>query len=334
MASTAMTVMVTGASGHVGNNLVRALLSQGRHVRCLVREDARGIEGLHVEQVKGDVLRPESLVAAFSGIETVFHLAGRISVVSGDEQLVHEVNVEGTRNVVEACVKCGVGRMIHFSSIHALRQDPLDVPLSESRPLVEGTDFLPYDRSKAQGEKEIITGLDRGLDVIVLKPTAILGPYDFKPSYMGDVLLRLCRGQLPALVEGGYDWVDVRDVALGAIAAENRGKPGERYILSNEWVALKDLASMWGEIAGVKIPRFVCPLWLARVGAVFSTPLAQLTHSRPLFSSGSIGAIRGGNTQVSHAKATAELGYQPRPIRRTLEDTYRWLQETDRVQPR
>ena len=326
-----MTVVVTGASGHLGNNLVRALLADDRRVRCLVHEDERAIEGLDVEQVRGDVLDPNSLLKAFSTAETVFHLAGRVSIVKGDSELVRDVNVKGTRNVVDACLKSGIKRLIHFSSIHVLRQDPSDEPLTERSPLAEGGDSFPYERSKVLGEKEIMTALDRGLDVIVLNPTAIVGPYDFKPSPVGEVLLRLYRGQLPALVEGGYNWVDARDVALGAIAAENMGKPGDRYILSNEWLSLNDLAKTWGEICRVKIPSFVCPLWLARIAVPFATLYAQLTDTRPLFTNSAITVVGTGNRQISHAKATSELGYRPRPIRRTLEDTWRWLQETGRL---
>ena len=326
-----MTVVVTGASGHVGNNLVRALLSEGRDVRCLVHEDTRAIEGLHVERVKGDVLHPESLVAAFASTQTVFHLASRISIVSGDEQLVHDVNVEGTRNVVEACLKCGVGRMIHFSSIHALRLDPYDEPLTEARPLAEGDNLLPYDRSKSLGHREVIAAARKGLDAVILNPTGILGPYDFKPSLMGDLLLKLCQGKLFALVEGGYNWVDVRDIALAAIAAEKKGKTGGHYILSGEWVALIDLAAMWSEISGAKIPRWVFPLWLAGAAAHLSTFYARLTHSRPLFTSESLAVVRQGSRHVSHDKATADLGYHPRPIRKTLEDIHVWLVETRRL---
>jgi len=327
-----MTVTVTGASGHIGNNIVRSLLAERRRVRCLVHADESAIKGLDLERVKGDVLRPESLAAAFSGAETVYHLAGRVSIVRDDEKVVHAVNVFGTRNVVDACLKCGVKRLIHFSSIHALRQDPQDEPLTETRQLVEGDDLPPYDRSKSLGEKEIIAGLRRGLDAVVVNPSGIVGPYDFKPSPTGEMLLKLSCGKLSALVAGGYDWVDVRDVALGAIAAERKGKIGERYILSGEWVALKDLAAMWGEIARVKVPELVFPLWLARLAAPFSTLYAELIHSRPLFTSDSVKVVSKGNRHVSHAKATAELGYHPRPIRRSLEDTYAWLVETGRLQ--
>jgi len=189
-----MTVVVTGASGHVGANLVRALLDEGRPVRALVHANRQALAGLDIEMVEGDIANPESLLKAFDGAEVVYHLAATISLLMDSWPLLERVNVTGTRNVVEACLRSGIRRLVHFSSIHALRQEPLETTVDELRPLVDSPRCPPYDRSKAAGEIEIHRGLERGLDAVIINPTAIIAPYDYRPSRFGQILLDLARG--------------------------------------------------------------------------------------------------------------------------------------------
>jgi dihydroflavonol-4-reductase len=326
-----MTVVVTGAAGHLGGNLVRILLERGQAVRTLVRRDRRAIAGLDVEVVEGDICDPASLRRAFAGAQVVYHAAAYISILRSEWPHLEAVNVVGTRHVVAACLECGVRRLVHFSSIHAIMQEPLDSPVDESRPLVDGRSCSPYGRSKAAGEGEVRRGIERGLDAVILNPTAISGPYDFRPSHFGEVLLYLGRGALPALVNGGFDWVDARDVAAGAICAAERSPGGASYLLSGHWVSLPQIATMVERITGVHAPWFVCPLGLARVSAPLATAAACLIRRRPLFTSVSVEALCG-NRRVSHERATRELGYQPRPFRETLTDTLRWFAEDGRLE--
>lgn len=320
------TVVVTGASGHLGANLVRALLERGAHVRVLVHQDRRALVGLNVECVEGDVADPVSVERALAGARVVFHAAGLISLLRTEWPRLEAVNVIGTRNVVDACVKVGVARLVHFSSVHALVQEPLDVPVDETRPLVDSHRCPPYDRSKAAAEREVLRGLERGLDAVILYPTAMIGPHDYRPSHLGAVLLALARGKLPALVAGGFDWVDVRDVVEGALRAAELAPPGGRYLLSGHWASIEELATLAARITGVSAPNWVCPMALARIGAPFATWWALLSGRRPLFTSVSLEALRS-NPSISHARATRELGYQPRPLFDTLADTYRWFAE-------
>jgi dihydroflavonol-4-reductase len=317
----------------VGGNLVRALLERGYRVRALARQDRRPLEGLDLEMVDGDVSDPASLERAFSGADRVFHLAARISIAPGDEEEVHRVNVLGVRNVVAACLKTKVKRLLHMSSIHAMAADPLDQPIDEQRPLATGDHLLPYDKSKAAGEREIIAGIERGLDAVRVNPTAILGPYDYRPSRMGEVLLDLYYGRLPALVEGGFDWVDVRDIVDGAIAAAEKGKRGDKFLLSGERRTIRELAALAQEITSKSAPWFTTPMWLARAAAPFATAYAKAVGRRPLFTSASLHALR--NHQfVSHEKATRELGYNPRPLRETLQAAYDWFGQNGYLAPR
>ena len=234
-----MTVVVTGATGHLGGNLVRALLSQGRRVRALIHRDRRGLADLDVELCEGDICDPASLRQAFQGADVVYHTAAHVSIVSDEWALLEKTNIVGARNVLDAVQACGVRRLIHFSSIHALEQEPLDEPLDESRALATSRRVAPYDRSKAMGDSEVRRAAGQGLDAVILYPTAIIGPYDWRPSHVGDVLLALCCRRMPALVSSGFDWVDVRDVVAGALQAEHVAAPGSRYLLSGHWASVK-----------------------------------------------------------------------------------------------
>lgn len=319
-----MTVVVTGASGHLGANLVRALLARGEQVRVLVHRDRRAVAGLDVEVVEGDICVPDSLARVFSGADLVYHAAVQISLSMGDWPLLERVNVVGTGNVVQACRQAGVRRLIHFSSIHALRHGAAGDVVDETCPLVDSSRCPPYDRSKAAAEREVRRGIAAGLDAVLLNPTAMIGPYDYRPSHFGQVLWLLAGGELPALVAGGFDWVDVRDVAEGAIRAAERAPAGAQYLLSGHWVSLPEIAAMVESISGVPAPRLVCPESLARLGLPFAWAYARLTGRRPLYTRVSLRALRY-SSQVSHARATRELDYHPRPFRETLVDTLGWF---------
>jgi len=325
-----MITAVTGATGHVGANLIRALLEQGRTVRVLVRTDRRAIEGLNVETVEGNIDDPESLCRAFDGVEVAYHLATYISLLMSEWPQCEMVNVNGTRNVVEACLHTGVRRLVHFSSIHALEQEPKDIPVDEMRPLVTSRRCPPYDRSKAAGEREVREGIERGLDAVIINPTGIIGPYDYKPSYFGEVLLSFARGNMPALIDAGFNWVDVRDVVKGAMQAEKRASTGVKYLLSGHWASMRDLAAMVAGAINVSCPGFACPLWVADIGAPFATAFARLAGKRPLYTRVALMALRG-NRSISHERATRELDYHPRPLSQTIADTLRWFEENGQL---
>ena len=325
-------VAVTGAAGHVGANLVRSLLAQGRRVRALVREHTAGIDGLPVEVVRCDVTDVQACRRALAGAQIVYHLAARISVGWDPPGPVEAVNLGGTRNVVEACLACGVQRLIHFSSIHAFAADPVDGVIDESRPLARNQPHtLIYDRTKAEGERQVMAAVARGLDAVIVNPSSVIGPFDFAPSAMGEALIEIHNGRFPALVGGaGFDWVDVRDVVASALQAETRGRKGEHYLLTGHWLSFVELAQLWGRVSGAKIPRLVAPMWLARAGAPFVAGWSRLRGQRPLFTSDSLRVLRN-HRRISHARADAELGHNPRPLEETLRDTYQWFKQAGRL---
>jgi dihydroflavonol-4-reductase len=325
-------VAVTGAAGHIGANLVRALLAQGRAVRALVWKNTAGIDGLPVEVVQCDVTDAEACRRALAGAQTVYHLAARISVGWDPPAPVEAVNIAGTKNVIEACLANRVQRLVHFSSIHAFAADPADGVITEARPLAENQpQTLLYDRTKAEAERQVAAAVARGLDAVIVNPSAVLGPNDFAPSAMGQVLLDLHRGRFPALIaDAGFDWVDVRDVVASALLAECRGRKGEHYLLTGRWLSLVDFAQLWGKVSGAKIPRMVVPMWMARAAAPFAAGWARLWRRRPLFSSDSLRVLRN-HRQINHACANAELGHNPRPLEETLRDTYQWFKQAGKL---
>ncbi len=321
-----MKVSITGGSGHVGSNLCRILLEQGYEVKVLSHIDDSGFRGLTVETVKGDVLDPDSLNELVKDAEVVFHLAARISISKRDKKDLFKVNVDGTRNVIAACKQQHVKRFIHFSSIHALNHSPVDKPMDEHRHLVENSPIL-YETTKAKGEKLVREAYPNNLEVIIINPTAIIGPYDFKPSLLGQALIRIYKNTLPGLVPGGYDWVDVRDVCQAAVAAIHKGKPGESYIVSGNWKSLKELSEKVHEVTGRKTPqRMMSPL-LTKIGLPFIQLYAMIMNDQPLYTRESLDILEAGNQIISHSKASEELGYSPRPLEDTIRDTVGWFEE-------
>jgi len=319
-----MTVVVTGASGHIGLNLVRALASEKQAVRAVVHVNHKPLQEVGIEIVHADVCDVDSLVKAFQGADIVFHLAGMISIVNTEWPLVEKINVLGVQNVIEACRRSKVRRLVHFSSIHAIQQEPLDKPVNESRPLIEGRKYPPYDRSKAAGQTAVRKAVAEGLDAVVVNPTGVFGPYDYQPSFFGAALLAMANGKMPALVNGGFDWVDARDVAQGAILAAKRAPTGSEYLLSGHWVSMPDIAVAMREISNASITSFVCPMPVARFGASFATVYSRLVKKRAIYTSVSMNALKS-NHNISHEKATRELGYQSRPFKDTITDTLQWF---------
>jgi len=328
-----MITVVTGASGHVGANLVRGLLAADRAVRVMVRRDTRGVDGLDVERIEGDVRDPESLARAFAGADVVYHCAANISVDGSHGDDLVETNVDGPRNVVEAALEAGIRRLVHFSSIHALSEHPLDQPVTEANGLVaEDEPALPYSRSKAAGQREVLAGVQRGLDAVIINPSSVLGRHDYKLSYMGETIRDLAAGRLPALVPGGYDFVDVRDVVDTAIRAETRGRAGECYLVSGTYATVRELAALVGQAGGAPPPRWTCPMWLARCGAPFSVAWAKATGQRPKFTAASLQVLES-NARTDHGKATGKLDHQPRPLAETIRDTLDWQRRAGFLKP-
>lgn len=320
-------IVVTGGTGHIGNVLVRELLARGEKVRVLAlpTEDTRPLDGLRVQIVSGDVLDPDSLEAAFRGADVVYHAAGLVSILPWQEQSVDRVNVEGTINVLNACEKAGVRRLVYTSSIHSLVEPPNGAVIDESCGLDPERSRGGYDKSKARASIEVLRAVKRGLDAVIVCPTGVIGPFDFRVSIMGRVLLDLARNAFWAIPDGGYNFVDVRDVAIGHVLAGEKGKPGEVYILAGECISIADLARLVDELHG-RQPRFRLrvPAWLIRAVAHVSTAFCLACKVKSRITKYSIETLLS-NHNISSAKARRELGYAPRCLRDSVKDSIEWF---------
>ncbi len=320
------TVLVTGAAGHLGNNIVRALLARGRTVRALEHSESGSLGGLNVERRHGDILDRQSLDAAFEGIEVVYHCAAVVSIVPAHDPGVVRTNRLGTRNVVDACLANGVARLVHVSSVHALADDGSGGVIDESCGPNVGRSATSYDRSKVEAEAEVRVGVERGLDAVIVNPTGAIGPHDYHPHLAGRALIDMYLGKIPVGIAGGFNWVDARDVAKGALAAERRGCTGERYLLAGQWASMTTVAAMMEAATGRKGPRLVAPIWLARLGLPCVAAFAALTRSHPLYSAAALRALSE-HRNCSNAKARRELAFAPRPLERTIADTFAFYAE-------
>ncbi|OQX76774.1 MAG: hypothetical protein B6D61_08285 [Bacteroidetes bacterium 4484_249] len=318
-----MKVAVTGASGHVGACLCRELINGGIEVKALLHNDDRGVCGLNIEFIKGDLLDKNILDSLCRDVDAVFHLAGKISIENSEKEEVFRTNVDGTRLLLNSCIEKGVSRFIHFSSIHALSAEPLNEKMDECRPLINSEGTF-YEITKAESERLVLKAAESGLNAVILNPTAIIGPCDYKPSYLGQALIKIALNKLPMLVSGGYDWVDVRDVADAAIQALTKGKKGERYILSGNWYSLKELSEMIGKVSGNKTPKFVCPTAIAKIGLPVIKLYAKLKNEHPLYTSESLDILSSSNRNISNNKAKEKLGFTIRSLEDTITDTLSW----------
>jgi len=323
--------LITGATGHIGNVLVRLMNERGEKVRAMIMpgEDSSPLAGLNVDIIEADVLDYQSLLKAFNNIEVVFHLAGIISILPGKDSMVQAVNVCGTRNVVEAAHACGVRRLVYTSSIHALQRVPEGILIDEKIPFDTEHAISSYDSSKAIASLSILDAVQDGLDAVIVCPTGVIGPFDFRGSEMGN-LIQDCVAQKPMLyVDGAYDFVDVRDVAQGLILAGEKGRCGESYILSGERIEVPKIIKIVKEVLGKPFISFKIPFFLARFTAKLTPIYYRLVHARPRFTSYSLATITS-NSYISHDKAMLELGYHPRPLRESLADTVTWFVKNER----
>jgi dihydroflavonol-4-reductase len=313
-----MLLGVTGGGGRLGNVLVRQLRARGDTVKVLEprAEVPSSLDGVEVELVHGSVLEPRAVEALVEGVDLLFHLAAKVDLDRDRDGSIHAVNVDGTRVVAEACLARGI-RMVHCSSHHALERHPLDEPLDENKPLALD-EPCAYHRSKARAEalvRDLVR--ERGLDAVVVNPGSLVGPYDFEPSMIGRALLDLYHRRIPILMEVVSDYVDVRDVADGILRAAEKGRAGERYLLTGDVLELRDIVGIWGELTSVPMPKRVLPLWVGWAMVPFTIAVARLTGKSALFTPGVLRASVS-NRVVSHAKATRELGFEPRSVKDSL----------------
>jgi dihydroflavonol-4-reductase len=323
-----MDALVTGGTGFVGANLARELLGGGATVRVLARRggDRRGLAGLKVEIVEGDLLDAASLARACVGVHTVYHVAADYRLWAPDPAVLHRVNVEGTRAMLEAAGATGARRVVYTSTVGALGIPKDGAPGTEDTPVSLADMVGAYKASKFLAEQVALDYARRGLPVVVVNPSAPIGPWDVKPTPTGQMVVDFMSGKMFATLDTGLNLVHVRDVARGHVLAAQRGKVGEKYILgaARGNVSLAEIGRLLSEITGRRPPRLRVPYALAWCGAACMEMVARLTGGAPKVP---LTAVRMARKRMyfSPAKAIRELGLPQTDVREALRDAVEWF---------
>lgn len=320
--------VVTGATGHLGNVVVKMLLEKQKKVKVLLlpNEDLTPIKDLNVQIEYGDVRDKEFLEKNITNQDIVIHMAGIIDVSSKKNNLLRDVNINGTKNVADVCFEKNA-KLIYTSSVHTIPANEKEfVLLKEPTEFDENNIVGAYAKSKTVATKYIFEKCKEGLQAVVLYPSGIIGPYDYKISDIGQVIIDHINGKLLAYVKGGYNFVDVRDVANGIILACTKGEIGEGYILSGEMCSVKRLLEIINKRIGRKKLPPKLALWFAKAFALLSEAYYKIRHKKPSFSAYSLKTLNV-NCNFDNTKAKEKLGFNVRPVEETIFDAVDWIIE-------
>ena len=320
--------LITGSSGHVGSNLIRELTKQNYKIRCIDFDgDHRAYEGFDVEIIKGDITERDSLVPIFKDVEIVFHTAALINLDRRYRDQIRLVNVSGTENVCQASLNAGVKKLIHFSSVDAFYRFPIEEPLLEDRKLIDDPNAVPYDLSKADGQKIVMDYCQQGLDASIIHPTSIVGPNDFKPGLPMQEMVNLANGKRKVLPNWGYNFVDVRDLCTTAISAVSEGKTGQNYIVGGEYHMYSYIAKLMEEQLGRTVLLGTIPNFVSYLGLPYEYVKSLITKKPRVLTVDTLHTGKTGNKVVPSTLARSELGHNPRPLEETIHDMVSFFQK-------
>ncbi|MFA0816514.1 MAG: NAD-dependent epimerase/dehydratase family protein [Anaerofustis sp.] len=283
-------------------------------------------EGLNIEYVYGDITDYESIKSAVNGCDLIFHVAGLVDIGSSAKNKMIRINVKGTEHVIQACKECAAGRLVYVSSVHAIPGPP------DNRLITESDHFSPslvrgmYAKTKAAATSLVLRYAHQGGDAVVVHPSGVIGPYEYKLSNMGQMIKDSSSGALKLYIDGAYNFVDVRDVAKGIRLAAEKGKTGGTYILSGETITVKELFDIVTASCGRPQIRHKFPRFLAVATAPLAEAYYKLLRKKPLFTSYSLLTLQT-NSNFSNEKAKKELGFSPRPVRESVSDTIEWMMQ-------
>ncbi len=324
--------LVTGGTGFIGAHVVRALLDRGRRVRCLVRPVSvrTNLDGLDVEIATGDLTDAASLRAAMRGVKTLYHCAADYRLWAPDPRELFRTNVEGTRNIIGVADEAAVERIIYTSSVAAIGLSADGSPADEQTRMRAGDLIGPYKTSKYEAECVARELAYRGAPVVIVNPSTPVGERDVKPTPTGQIIVDFLNRKMPAYVETGMNFIDVHDVAAGHLLAAERGRPGERYILGNRNMSLKELFDTLAGITGIPAPRMKVPHWIPMAYAAAETAISKLTRRAPRVPLDSVRMSR--HTMYFNAsKAVRELGLPQTPVEEALTRAVKWFRENGYV---
>ena len=323
----AMRALVTGATGFIGSNLARALVAQGVQVRVLRRPNSRldALADVSVECVSGDILEPETLVAAMQDCDVVYHVAALAQYWRNGARTVYRVNVDGTRNVLQAALTAGVRRVVYTSSVAALGCPQRGSLMDETHQFPAHLSWFTYGHSKHLAEQEVLAAVERGLDAVIVNPGMVIGPGDLN-FVSGTAVRASLRGQLRLVPPGGSNLVHVADVVAGHLAAAERGRSGERYILGGENLSHWQAAHILAEVTGGPRPLAQVPAWLLPLLARLVDLFNRLSRRPPLVSGEQI-RLGAETFYVDSRKAIRELGLPQTPFRQAAADAFTWYRQ-------
>ena len=324
-----MTTLVTGATGFLGSALARELLKDGRTLKLLVRKnsDTRNIDELDCEVAHGDLQDRDSLKSALAGCHTLYHTAAYYSLWSQDKKLIYDINVQGTRNILESALEMGVEKVVYTSTVGCIGLSEDGSPANENQPMNPATLCNDYKLSKYEAEQVAHELFGRGLPVTIVNPSTPIGPRDIKPTPTGKIILDFLNRKMPAYIDTGLNLIDVTDCARGHILAEEKGRPGERYILGNKNMSLKDILLALETLTGLKAPRIKLPYWVAyTAGLACEWASDNITHQPP---SVPLAGVKMAKyfMYFDPSKAIRELGLPQNPVENALGQAVRWFKE-------
>ncbi len=321
-----MTTLVTGAAGFLGSHVARQLVARGDDVRVLVRASSsnRAISDLSLEYVTGDLRDAASLERAMNGVQRVFHVAADYRLWAKHPQDIYDSNVGGTKNLLEAAKRAGVGQLIYTSTVATIAVERPELPNEFTETKLEQM-IGHYKRSKWMAEQEVLKAAKEGMPVIVAMPTTPVGPWDWKPTPTGKIILDFLNGKMPGYVETGLNFVGVEECAAGHLLVSEKGKIGERYLLGAENLTLKEVLDTLAKITGLRAPGMKIPHGVALGVAYVESAFSRLTGKEPGIPVEGVKIARH-KMFVDASRARRELGFQPGPVAAALERAVRWYQ--------
>ena len=329
-----MTTLVTGAAGFLGSHVARQLVARGETVRVLMRPSSnnRAISDLSLEYVTGDLRDAASLERAMKDVKRVFHVAADYRLWARKPQEIYDSNVGGTKNVLAAATNAGVEQLVYTSTVATIAVDRPNLPNEATDARLEEM-IGHYKRSKWMAEQEVLQAAKEGLAAIVAMPTTPLGPWDWKPTPTGKIILDFLNGKMPGYVETGLNFVGVEECAAGHLLVAEKGKAGERYLLGAENLTLKELLEMIAEITGLSAPGMKIPHTVALGVAYVDTAFSRLLGKEPQIPVEGV-KIAQHKMFVDCSRAKHELGFAPGPVVTALQRAVRWYQANGYVKPR
>lgn len=324
-----MTTLVTGATGFLGSALARELLKNGRVLKLLTRKnsDTRNIDDLGCELAYGDLRDKESLKSALTGCKTLYHTAAYYSLWSQDKKLIYDINVQGTRNILESALEMGIEKVVYTSTVGCIGLSKDDRSANEDQPMNPVTLCNDYKLSKYEAEQVAHEMFSRGLPIVIVNPSTPVGPRDIKPTPTGKIILDFLNRKMPAYIDTGLNLIDVADCARGHILAEEKGRLGERYILGNKNMSLKEILLALEALTGLKAPRIKMPYWVAySAGLACEWVSDNITHQAPAVPLAGVKMAKY-FMYFDPAKAIRELGLPQNPVENALKQAVQWFKE-------